>query len=51
MDFSSCVILAGITNYRECENKKIFSRKINCENIIKISKEILKKYFFMLCVY
>ncbi len=46
-DLSSCVILAGITDYYDCEKKKELSRKVNCKNIIKISKEILKRNIFL----
>ena len=46
-NFSACVILAGITNYNDCEKKKNKSRLINCKNIIQISKKILNKNIFL----
>ena len=44
-----CIILGGITNYNECENNKIKTRKINTINIPKLAIKIyLRKYFYVM---
>lgn len=42
-----CIILGGITNYNECENNKIKTRKINTINIPKLAIKILSKKIFL----
>ena len=43
-----CIILGGITNYNECENNKIKTRKINTINIPKLAIKILSKKILFL---